>query len=120
VSESARDRELCEHETRADRDARGSAWQRVIEVGKKIRIVIEDDGARLAIWIARETAQTTVLAPTRTTLEARSRIGGSVSQQWAMVYVDTVWGAQKLFIKDLGDDPTTPQWDGCSEDAHRR
>lgn len=55
-----------------------------------------------------------------TTLEARSRIGGSVAEGWAMVYVDTVWGAQKLFIKDLGDDPTTPQWDACSEEEHRR
>jgi hypothetical protein len=55
-----------------------------------------------------------------TTLAARSRIGGSVAEHWAMVYVDTVWGAQKLFIKDLGDDPTTPQWDTCGEEAHRR
>lgn len=55
-----------------------------------------------------------------TTLEARSRIGGSVAEQWAMVYVDTTWGAQKLFIKDLGDDPTTPQWETCTEDVHRR
>lgn len=55
-----------------------------------------------------------------TTLEARPRVGGSVAEGWAMVYVDTVWGAQRLYIKDQGDDVTTPQWETCSEDAHRR
>lgn len=54
------------------------------------------------------------------TLEAAPRIGGSVAEQWAMVYVDTTWGAQKLYIKDLGDDPTTPQWETCAEDVHHR
>ena len=55
-----------------------------------------------------------------TTLEARSRIGGSVADEWAMVYVDTPWGAQKLFIKDLGDDPAQPRWETCTEQPHHR
>lgn len=54
-------------------------------------------------------------------LEAQTRLGGRLEEDWALVYVDTPWNVASMYVKNLGTDPAQPPtWDSCMEPSHRR
>jgi hypothetical protein len=56
------------------------------------------------------------------TIESMIRLG-STSQPvpgWALVHVGTQWVTQRLYLKNLGDDPKQPKWESCTQPAVRK
>ncbi len=72
----------------------------IAEQGRKIRIVVEDDHARIAVWIAREDVADTVVAP----LQLADSTGGALAIWLApgvpLVATDRARGLREVAIVD--------------------
>jgi hypothetical protein len=39
--------------------------------------------------------------------------------KWSQIHIGTSWTIATVYIRDLGDDPTQPRWESCTQPAHR-
>ncbi len=94
------------------------------ETANRVRVVVEEDDARVAVWIDRRDAWETVVAPVRLRARRRGAAGGSVAhdgdRQGRGGPRRRGGGAAGRLARGGRADPREPRPGGRAPGAHRR